>query len=579
MKKIFTYLLLFLSSFLFSQAPIVTEVFPSNQEVSAPASGAISVTFDTPIDISIVEGSNFKVFGRWSGPAELTFSLSNNNQTVEMTAFEPLMAGEWVTVILTKEIKSASGENLENAYVWNFWIATEPPAVNGVEFTLIKTIELREPGEGLIQAYGAYAGDLNNDGYSDLTVVNETADDLRILLNDGAGDYSDFQIIPLGMNTSPSPNEGADFNNDGEIDLAVCTAHDDDLRVLFGDGSGTLANMDNYTTGMNARGLGIIELDGDGNDDIVIANRGSSNLTLFQNDGFGGFNSSIEVNSPGEGESGLVVTDFNNDGIQDLIIGMYTSSEIVVMLGDGNMGFTTSAQVPVNGQPWMLGTGDLNGDGFADIVSANSSQNNVAVLLNNGLGGFLSTVYLTENNAIFPLAIDIGDLDGDGDLDLVVSYYESSNYLVFFNNGAGDFSAGPNLNAGAHASCAIIHDRDNDGDLDISGTDEGDDILLLFDNHPGSLANNDLISSSIIVIQPNPFHESLSIEFKEPCADCEVLIYNNLGVLINTISVNQENTIVWKGDSKNGDQINSGVFYLKIGNEVSFEILKAVKLN
>ncbi|MFT5165692.1 MAG: hypothetical protein ACI8P3_000920 [Saprospiraceae bacterium] len=576
MIRILTFFLLFVSAILFSQAPLATAVFPDNQEISAQPNGIISVTFDTPLDLATVAYGNFKVFGRWSGPAELAFSMSNNDQTVEMSTFEPLMAGEWVTVTLTKSIKSASGENMEKAYVWNFWIATVPPSANEVEFTLIKTIELREPGESVLQSYGAYAGDLNNDGYSDLTVVNETSDDLRILLNDGTGDYNDFEIIPLGNNTTPSPNEGADFDNDGEIDLAVCTAHNNDLRVLFGDGSGTLANMDNYTTGSSARGLGIIELDGDGNDDIVIANRESSNLSFFLNDGTGNFTSS-NLSTPGLGHSGLVVTDFNNDGIQDLIIGMYTSSEVVVMLGDGNMGFIMSEQVSISGQPWMLAVGDLNEDGFADIVSINSSGADISVLLNDGNGGFQSTTYLSDNNASFGVAIDLGDLDGDGDLDIVSSFYTTGNYLIFYNDGTGSFTSGPVLNASNNASCTILHDRDNDGDLDISATDEGDDVVLLFDNHPAPLATNDFESALIISVRPNPFQEVLSIALNQDCADCEVFIYNNLGVLVKTIPLNQTDNFPWNGDNYNGVQVSPGVYFLKIGNGTLFEVVKVVR--
>ncbi len=566
-------LFLFATSLVFGQAPQVMDNFPVNQKNNAEVDGDIRVTFDTPLDLSTVAYGNFKVFGRWSGPAELSFSMSNDNKTVEMTPFEPFMYGEWITVSLTKSIKSESGENMEHAYVWNFWTETRQ-TVSASDYPLVKTIELRQGNEGLLQAYGAYAGDLNNDGYSDLTVVNETSDDLRILLNDGTGDYTDFEIIPMG-DATPSPNEGADFDNDGEIDLAVCTAHDNELRVLYGDGSGTLGDMDEMTTGMNARGLGVIDFDGDGNDDIVIANRGSSNLSLFQNDGFGNFTSST-MNPTGEGESGLVVTDFNNDGIQDLIIGMFTSNEVLVMEGDGNMGFTETAHSAVDGASWMLGAGDLNGDGFVDVVSANSSSDNVAVLINDTNGDFLPPTYLTETFATFPLAIDLGDLDGDGDLDVVTSYYSSSNYVIFYNDGSGVFTTGPSLDAGTHASCAILHDRDNDGDLDITGTDEGDDIVLLFDNNAEPVATNDFSISLINKVSPNPFSQSIQIEISEACEDCTVSIYNNLGILIRTMQVDTSTNLEWNGRDINGQKVPAGLYFFKIGNDDIFETQKVL---
>ncbi len=575
MTKALTILLIFTSSFLLAQAPQVLDVSPSAHQNDAMANASINVTFDTPIDLSTVAYGNFKVFGRWSGPAEVAFSMSNNDQSVEMTPFEPFMAGEQITVTLTKSIKSANGQNMEHSYVWYFWIRTNSTMGDPI-ITLDKTIQLREPGEGLLQSYGAYAGDLNNDGFSDLTVVNETSDDLRILLNDGTGDYNDFEIIPMGSST-PSPNEGADFDGDGEIDLAVCTAHDNKMRVLFGDGTGTLSDIDNYTTGMNARGLGIIELNGDGNDDIVIANRQSSDLTFFINDGFGEF-TSMTIDPPGTGESGLVVTDFNNDGIQDLVVGMYTSEELVIMIGDENMGFTVSQVIPALGKPWMLTAGDIDNDGFVDIVSANSSGDNVMIFFNNGNGGILYSQNNVDALSSFPLAVDLGDLNGDGFLDIVASYYSSSNFNVMINDGNSGFELLTSLDAPNHASCAILHDRDNDGFLEISGTDEGDDVLLLFNVEPAVVSVNDLSASMISSVYPNPFSNEIIFDIGDGFLDGSISIYNQLGQLVKTMLVNQQGKLNWDGTNTHAKPVPSGVYFVRIKNEQQLEILNIIKI-
>jgi hypothetical protein len=350
----------------------------------------------------------------------------------------------------------------------------------------LKTIELRLPGESWIQTYGAYAGDLNNDGHSDITAVNEQSDDLRVLLNNGSGQFP-VTGAPIDMGTgTASPNEAGDFNNDGEIDLVVTTAHNNETRVLFGDGLGGFPQMDKYTTGNATRAVLVGDFDFDGDDDILTANRNDGTMNHLDNQGDGTFTLST-FNPAGNGETALALTDANNDGIADFFVGFYTTKKVALYLGDGLGNFNFSGENIVTGNPWMICSADFNGDGFADVASANSQGNKTAVIFGDGLGGLSISVNLSANDHIFPLAVDAGDLDGDGDVDIVTSSYDSNNYSVFENDGQGGFTQVDILPASLNASCAILHDRDGDGDLDITGTDEGDDVLILFQN-PGTSA-------------------------------------------------------------------------------------------
>ncbi|MBK8561934.1 MAG: VCBS repeat-containing protein [Saprospiraceae bacterium] len=211
----------------------VATTAPTGQTVSAGS--AITVTFDQAINPQTVSSASFRVFGRWSGPAKGQFAFLENDLTVSFQPDEPFFAGEMVWVQLSKSIASANGESLSKPYAWPFVIKAGP---GFLDQPLEATIELRLPGEDYLQTYGAYAGDMNNDGYSDLVAVNESSDDLRILLNDGTGHYPSFEVYDTGDDSTPSPSEGADFNNDGEIDLVVTTAWDSEVRVLMGGWSG-----------------------------------------------------------------------------------------------------------------------------------------------------------------------------------------------------------------------------------------------------------------------------------------------------------------------------------------------------
>ncbi len=530
--KIFPSLLFFYlaAQILTAQDLQVLNITPEANSIAADFTPDIFINFNTALDVTTVNHQSLKVFGRWSGPMAGELTVMNDNQ-VRFHPTEPFSAGEPVTVVLAKSILGMNGDTMSFGYSHYFWAKTAPGSlVQEYE----STIEMRQPGEGLIQVYGAYAGDINNDNYSDLVVINETADDLRILLNDGTGHYGDFTIYPMG-NLSPSPNEGADFNNDGEIDLAVSTAHQNEVRVMFGDGEGNFSPMDTYTADMGVRGLVVLDCNGDAHDDIFVVNRIAGNTNLLTNDGTGNF-TMTGFDAEGQGESAVSVADANLDGIPDLFIGMYASQEIVLFLGDGEGGFSISDRSDVPGNPWMMGVGDFNGDGQVDVVSSNSLGNTIVVCFGDGMGGLSEPDVYQIPGLQFPLAMDVGDLDGDGDLDFVSSNYNSTNFVIFENDGTGSFSVADILPAPNHASCAILHDRDNDGDLDITGTDEGDDVLLIYTN-PGPVAVRDPALRQIeMQVTPNPASDQINVVFsldeREPIT---LQLYNNEGKLVQPL--------------------------------------------
>lgn len=532
---------------------------PQPNAVGISQETSIGLVFNELLDNASTIGS-VSAWGRWTGPIEVSTFTFPESEEIIIAFITPLIAGDLLTLSLSKQAKAASGNELAHTYTWQYWVKTTGGTLTQ---NLVKTIPLRDDSEGLLQTYGAYAGDLNQDGYSDLTVVNETSDDLRILINDGTGDFNDFEIIEMGMGT-PSPNEGADFNKDGLIDLAVSTAHNNELRVLFGDGEGSFPSMQTYETGNAARGLAVMDLNGDSWDDIVISNRHDSNVDFFINNGDATFSRS-SIDPLGEGETSLATADVNNDGIMDAYIGYYTSQEIGVLLGDGNGNLELSEKIAVLGQPWMLAAGDLNGDGIPDVASANASGDVSVVAFGDGEGGFLEGIdYYNDPNSGFPLAMDLADLDGDNDLDMVTSNYSSSTFLVYENDGDGKFELSSTLTAPNKASCAILHDRDNDGDVDITATDEGDDVILIFENDATTLTPFVVKSDFKTSTYPNPAKEQLIFKYTlEENIAVHIELYDLKGSIIEYRSIakaiGEQNIII---PLKN--TLTNGIYFYKV---------------
>ncbi len=461
--------------------PAIASVFPVSQELQADTLTDIVVTFDSVMNPTTINSSTFKIFGHWSGPKFGTYQMENGNTRVRFTPNEPFSAGEWVLVNLTKSIETANGTSQPSGYAWSFWVRTRPASIKLVK---IGEISARETGEGPIQCYGAYGGDINDDGYSDISIVNEISDDVRVFLNDGLGGYNSFTIYPFAGGGAPSPNDGSDFNSDGKIDMAVGASQSNHLRIIINNGSGGFNTPNSYTTGNNNRGVAVLDLNGDGHDDVATSNRGANKVYTLLNSGDGTFGPAVQYETGSNGEFACASGDANNDGILDLFVGAQSAQDMILLLGNGNGGLVYSATVNSGGETWMIATGDVNLDGNIDVVSSNSGSNNASVIFGDGLGGLSQPV--TYPTPPFPIAIDLGDIDGDGDLEMVTSSYSGGKFRVFENDGTGNYINPLDYPAPLTASCMTLHDRNRDGVMDLTGIDETADVMLLFEPLPFS---------------------------------------------------------------------------------------------
>ncbi len=457
----------------------VVAVDPAPHALSVVTGSSISIHFDQPVDTESVTSNSFWAFGRSSGTVQGDFTFSDNNQIVTLKPNKSFFFGEHVMVILSHDLLAKGGGSLRSAgYSYGFCTAAMPATI---DLTQIDVLTTRTKPNQSSRAYGGVASDLNNDGWADITIVNEVTADLRVFLNnaDGAGLFDDFLQPTFSVNTQASPSEQADFNHDGFADICVANIATASVSILLGNGDGTYGPQQQITVGVAPRGIAVLDADGDGDIDIVNTNATSSNLSILLNDGNGVFGSPSFFEGGGSREWALAATDMNDDGILDLVVGARTSQTVIVNVGNGNATFTSMKPQNAGGGPWMLVLGDVNGDGMADVATANAGSNNGAILLGNGDGTLGPAV--TSSVDPFPLATDLGDLDGDGDLDWVISSF-SGDWRVLTNDGAGNFTFDQEVPAPQAASDALIVDIDNDRDLDLVLIDEIADVVLLMNN-------------------------------------------------------------------------------------------------
>ena len=492
----------------------VNSVIPPPQSMNFLPTLEISINFNSAVDRTSFNDTTFQVWGRWSGVHKGTIGWFNDTTSVHFTPDDNFFYGEQVTVSLSKGIKDTQGNYLQTGFAWNFWTRTLSASM---DLTRTSTINVRQSGEGWIQTYGTYAGDLDGDGWSDFIVPNEIPADIRVFMNDQQGSYDDFTIFTISGGSRPSTNEGFDYNLDGLMDFTVGNSTNNNVSVFTGDGTGNFSAIQNYTADNGIRGLVVLDADGDGFPDIVTANRDGSSSSILMNNGNGTFALPVNFEGNGDGETAAATSDVNGDGIMDLFLGAIYSDEVILWLGDGDGGFTFSDEVIVGNSPWMVVSGDVNNDGIPDVVCANSSSSSFSVVLCDSTGNLSLPIDYTVGQ--FPISVDLGDVDGDLDLDIVTSNFTGANFTLYENDGTGVFINRNDLPSNLAGSCAVFHDRDNDGDMDMTGIDERQDLLILFTNNSVTDVNEqENFPSEYVLFQnyPNPFNPSTKIKFTIP---------------------------------------------------------------
>jgi hypothetical protein len=372
--------------------------------------------------------------------------------------------GEVLSVTVPTVVQGSSGVGTaRHGYQFTAAGGTGPGTFGGGSYVPLST----QPARVL-------AADLDNDGDLDFIATARGTDKVTVALNNGSGSFTPLPHVTVLAN--PYGLAVGDVDNDGDLDAVLCCATANSSGyvgvVLRNNGSGSFVLAGTFALGLRPIDIALGDLDNDGDLDVASANTSASTVSLRFNDGSGTFRPGTEL--PMGAADAVALADADSDGDLDLLaLGTASNGSLFLRRNDGYGSFGAIAISAIPSYATSLVVGDVDADGDLDVVTTHAtsvglpglSRNTAAVLLNTGSGSFAPAGEVAVGT--FPQRATLGDVDGDGDLDLAVANSGTSLVSVRLNNGAGTFGGGSEVSAGAAPEDVDLADLDGDGDLDL----------------------------------------------------------------------------------------------------------------
>jgi len=341
--------------------------------------------------------------------------------------------------------------------------------------------------------------DLDGINGPDLIFANFNKKFFTVLLNDGNGGFANrFEISTPVFASSLATG---DFDGDGDIDVAVASRNSDFLRIYENDGSGNFAQPDASTTldagGGNPSTVIAIDVDNDGDTDLVSTNFWQYRLSVYENQSTSG-NFSFTVSSmpieDGSFSAAAVHLD-DSSGLPSLVILDTVQDVLRIYRNNGTGGFAFSGEtIPARGSVFVT-AGRIDGDNYDDLALYSEESQQVLIQFADetspGVAGYDPQSSIEPFTEWFPRGIALADVDSDGDIDLVANQIDGFGLSILRNDGERQISSDvPKVQVPFDAFIAsppALADFDRDGTIDIAYSPdwENESIVVEFQKVTG----------------------------------------------------------------------------------------------
>jgi len=270
-----------------------------------------------------------------------------------------------------------------------------------------------------------------------------------------------------------------DVDGDGDMDVISASWGDDKIAWYENDGNENFTPH-TITTDVNAAySVYAIDVDGDGDMDVLSASRNDDKIAWYENDGNENFTPHT-ITTDADVASSVYAIDVDGDGDIDVLSASLGDDKIAWYENDGNENFTPHTITTGTNCAHSVYAIDVDGDGDIDVFSASACDDKIAWYENDGNENFTSHTITTNTDCAG--SVYVVDVDGDGDMDVLSASNCDDKIAWYENDGNENFTPHTITTSANGAFMVYAIDVDGDGDIDVLSASQLDDKIAWYEN-------------------------------------------------------------------------------------------------